>query len=117
MTKSQLLEKLNKRQERSAWKRGVKTYAIMMIDNFEKMPGSVHELREMCLNGASSFEEASYGGVYLIYDSDICNMLCTPSEIKRKRSGELNPNSRETWLDVQALAINQAFCLLRYLMF
>ena len=31
----------------------------------------------------------------MIYDSDIAERLCTPSELKRKRGDELPPNSRE----------------------
>lgn len=44
----------------------------------------------------------------LIYDGDIAERLCTPSEYKRKRGGDFQPNSRETWLDVQARALYQA---------
>lgn len=60
------------------------------------------------MNGAKNWKEYSYGGCALIYDKDIAETLCTPSELKRKRGGELQPNSTETWLDVQARALYQA---------
>jgi hypothetical protein len=70
------------------------------------------------LNGAQDWDEYSYGGCSLIYNGDIAKRLCTPSELKRKRYGELNPNSRENWLDVQARALfraqNRIIYILRY---
>lgn len=65
------------------------------------------------LNGASDWKEYSYGGCAYVYNEDIMKQLCTPSEIKRKRNGELNPNSRETWLDVQARALYWAYSRIR----
>ena len=43
-----------------------------------------------------------------VHDADICERLCCPSEIKKKKHGELSPNAGETWLDVQARALKQA---------
>ncbi|HZK45919.1 MAG TPA: hypothetical protein VFD34_06795, partial [Clostridia bacterium] len=60
------------------------------------------------LNGADNWNQYSYGGSALIYDGDIAERLCSPSEYKRSREGERRPNSREEWLDVQARALNQA---------
>ena len=92
---------------RSAWKRGVKEYADELLDNVEDMAGSYEmlpinekELVEWMLNGAMSWEEYSYGGCSLIYDSQIAERLCTPSELKKKDGGRLAPNSQESWLDV-----------------
>ena len=117
MTKNELLEKINESKATSAWKKGVKTYATMMVDTFDTMPNDAIELKAKCLNGADDFEQTSYGGNFLIYDSDICEMLCSPSEIKRTHHGERNPNRWETWLDVQTRAIFQAYVLLKRLMF
>lgn len=86
-----------------------------MVEDFDKMPTNVKELKEMCLNGAEDFTQASYSGCFYIYDADICETLCSPSEIKRTRHGELQPNSWETWLDVQARALIRAFSLIRRL--
>ena len=41
-------------------------------------------------------------------DADIAERLCAPSELKRKKGGDLQPSSRETWLDCQARALSQA---------
>ena len=37
---------------------------------------------------------------------------CTASELRRNRGGELAPNGRETWLEVQARGMSQACALL-----
>jgi len=67
--------------------------------------------KENLLNGARDWSEYSYGGSSLIYDGDIAERLATPSEIKKctRVDGSLrNPNSSETWLDVQTRALRQA---------
>lgn len=99
----------------SAWKRGVKEYAYELLDNleekaqsYERLPKNGRELEEWILNGAISWDEYSYGGCSLIYDRDIAERLCTPSELKKKDGGRLAPNSQESWLDVQIRALYQA---------
>ena len=101
----------------SAWKRGVKEYAYELLDNleekaqsYERLPKNGRELEEWILNGAISWDDYSYGGCSLIYDGDIAERLCTPSELKKKDGGRLAPNSQESWLDVQIRALYQA-CL------
>lgn len=95
--------------ERSAWRRGVQQYAM---DLLSYLP-DYHELtpencREILLNGAVSWKEWAYGGNGLVYDHDIAKRLCTPSELRKKRGGELEPSSHESWLDVEARAVGQA---------
>ena len=99
----------------SAWKRGVKEYTDELLDNleekaqsYERLPRNEKELKEWLLNGAMSWDEYSYGGCSLIYDGDIAERLCTPSELKKKDGGRLAPNSNESWLDVQTRALCQA---------
>lgn len=101
--------------DRSAWNRGVTAYALELVESLTESanyngrdPESGKECREWLLNGAQDWEEFSYGGSALIYDGDIAERLCTPSELKKTRNGERNPNNRETWLDTQARALNQA---------
>lgn len=115
MTKiGQIRTELDKRLDRSAWGRGVTAYAYDLLDNVEEAAKEGRQLttrrewKEAMLNGAENWKEYSYGGSPLCYDGDIAARLCTPSELKRKRNGELNPNSRESWLDVQARALFQA---------
>jgi hypothetical protein len=100
---------------RSAWDRGVNTYALELLEELEgaanyygRYPESVKELREWMLNGARDWEQYSWGGSSLIYDGDIAERLCTPSELKKTRGGARRPNSREEWLDVQTRALFQA---------
>ena len=66
------------------------------------------KLHAQLLNGATSWRVCSWDGSSLIYDFDIAERLCTPSELKKTRNGERRPNSREDWLDVQARALTQA---------
>lgn len=90
---------------RSAWSRGVILYADELLDN---VWDSKEITEERLLNGARNWQEYSEGGCSLIYDDEICQRLCAPWEIKRKRGGDLPPNSHETWIDVQARALYQA---------
>ena len=88
------------------WQKGVKDYADELLQQLKENKQEVTP--ENLLNGASSWDEYSWGGCSLIYDGDIAERLCTPSELKRTDHGRLNPNSREKWLDVQARALYQA---------
>lgn len=97
---------------RSAWKRGVKAYALEMIEGAEGELSSFTDLKKELLNGARTWKEYSEGGCALIYDADIAELLCSPSEYRKTRQGERAPNSRETWLDVQARALGQAATLI-----
>ena len=124
-----IIEKINEGlkgiKNTSAWKRGVAEYAEEIMDTVAERseyeghePQSRDELIDYMLNGAKEYRPhrtlfddwsvASYGGSYLIYDCDIAERLCTPSELKKTRGGERNPNGRESWLDVQARALFQA---------
>lgn len=99
-----------KRNARSAWKRGVYDYALMLLDSRSDLEDfHTNVLKEELLNGASDWHEYSLRGFALIYDGDIAEALCTPSELKRCDFGRLRPNSREEWLDVQARALYQAY--------
>ena len=108
----------DKTRNRSAWGRGVTAYASDFLDQLqEAQEGGYfdlsrilepHYLRTACLNGATDWQEYSWGGSALIYNGDIAERLCTPSELKKTRNGERRPNSREEWLDVQARALRQA---------
>jgi len=97
---------------RSAWRRGVKAYAIEMIEGADGELASVADLKKELLNGARTWKEYSEGGCALIYDAEIAELLCAPSEYRRTRQGERAPNARETWLDVQARALGQAATLI-----
>ena len=105
------LERINNERKRSAWDRGVSSYTVELMETLREYgeePTDIKSLDAMMLNGARSWSEYSWGGCSLIYDADIAETLCTPSQLKRTDGGRLNPNSRETWIDVQAKALEQA---------
>jgi hypothetical protein len=90
----------------SAWSKGVELYAEELREQLAE--NNLTATKENMLNGASDWREYSYDGCSLIYDHDIAERLCSPSELKRKKGGELQPNRNETWLDCQARALCQA---------
>lgn len=94
----------------SKWSEGVDKYAQELKQDLKDEGLEITE--ENLLNGARNWKEYSYGGNSCIYDWDIAERLATPSEIKSRtrKDGSLNQmaNARETWLDVQARALNQA---------
>ena len=106
--KTKLYNEIKGMRYRSAWDKGVNEYALELVETLEEVSCNVRLLKKALLNGADSWQEYSFGGCSLIYDSDIAERLCTPSELKRTRNGERYPNSRETWLDCQARALSQA---------
>ena len=120
---SELSKKIENLNPRSAWSKGVKEYAEELIYKMEEIadyngtPGvisaeSMADFEQILLNGADNWSAYSYGGSSLIWNEDIAKTLCTPSELKRTKNGQNDPNSRETWMDVQARALRQAFDLL-----
>lgn len=101
--------------------KGVKLYAFDLLDVYkeavEYAAGDGQPIlkltKKTLLNGASDWREYSYDGSALIFDYDISERLCTPSEWKQCKYGELRPNRGETWLDIQARALLQASCLIQ----
>lgn len=113
-----VVQKIHDETGRSAWDKGVTQYAIELVDElFEAIDGgwfseedlaSPKLLEKQLLNGAPNWYEYSWGGCSLIYDQDIAERLCTPSELKRTKNGQRKPNREEEWLDTQARALRQA---------
>lgn len=106
-----LTNKLNATKALSAWKKGVKDYALELVESAE-IELTPENAKATLLNGAKDWTQYSFGGCSAIYDADIAERLCTPSELKKKKGGDLQPNTQETWLDVQARALSQAFNLI-----
>jgi len=114
--KQQLLAAVSAHKaSRSAWARGVKAYAVELVEDLDDSADLSNEtlLEKALLNGASSWAQYSEGGAALCYDVDIAERVCSPSELKRVRNGERNPNSRENWIECQARALSQAAALVR----
>lgn len=113
-----MAKELEARKDRSAWNKGVTVYALELVEQLaEAAEGGYIDaedltaprmLRKALLDGADDWSAYSWGGCSLIYNSDIAERLCCPSELKRTRNGERRPNSREEWLDTQARALYQA---------
>lgn len=121
-----MTKELEARKDRSAWNKGVTVYALELVEQLaEAAEGGYIDaddlaaprmLRKALLNGADDWSAYSWGGCSLIYNSDIAERLCCPSELKRTRNGERRPNSREEWLDTQARALSQAESRVRRVM-
>ena len=113
-----LYQSIESEKQRSAWDKGVTQYALEMVEQLgEQINGGYFEeldlteskkVRAALLNGAADWSQYSWGGCSLIYDSDIAERLCSPSELKKTRNGERRPYSREEWLDTQTRALFQA---------
>lgn len=104
----------NLKPARSAWGRGVQKYAYDLVDGayfLGTLPTNYGELKNTLLDNANSWHEYAFGGNGLVYNEAIAERLCTPSELKRTDHGNKQPNSRESWLEVEARALNQAFNL------
>lgn len=120
MTTNELYRKVEDVKVRSAWEKGVQWYALYLLANLEENTNIVPESKDLqkeLLNGATDWKQYSYGGCALIYDEEIAKILCSPSELKgvTRKDGTLRDkaNSRETWLDVQARALYQAYLLIK----
>ena len=124
MTKKEtLLKNIEASKARSAWGKGVKTYAYELVEEaedtqLEKLINNRpllsysqfrNELKKILLNGADNWKVYSWGGCSLIYDCDIAERLCTASELAKTGNGIKKPNKNEFWLDTQARALFQAF--------
>lgn len=110
MRPSEIIEILRSRKDRGAWGRAVTAYAINILKDIdgETELCNPKQASEALLNGAPDWCEYSWGGCSLIYDVQIAERVCSPSELRRCRRGERRPNASEEWLDVQARALYQA---------
>lgn len=117
------IEKLEGLKFRSTWQKAVQEDASWLLEEimdrhdnvvndtmtFKSMEGFENVLRM----GADTWKDFSEGGGALIYNEDIAKHYCTASELKKTHNGERKPNSRESWLDVQARAFWQAALMVK----
>ena len=98
INKQELIKRIKAEKARSAWARGVKAYALELLEGLEaeEVGGPFTMLENEFLNGASNWKDYSWGDCSLIYDRDIALRLCTPSELKRTRNGERKPNKKKS---------------------
>lgn len=120
--------KLKTFNPKSAWKKGVKTYALEIVEEYisggawngveitdvRQVLDYTYTKDEKLLNIVRTMSE---GGSFLIYNEDIAERLCTRSELLHAthKDGSLreHANARESWLDVQSRAVYQAACMIR----
>ena len=115
MTKRELIEAIKASKARAAWAKGVKWYALNLVEESYKQDTDIVKVKmSIYLNGAETWKEYSYGAhsCALVYGPDIAERLCTPGELKKTDFGHKQPNSSVTWLDVQARALYQAHRLI-----
>ena len=119
MNAQEVIEKLEKLSPRSAWSKGVRQYAVELVGEVTDADAFSNPtmLKNALLNGASDWQQYSEDGSALIYNSDIAERLCSPSELKRNRDGERDPNSCENWFQCQARALFQAWRLVKRVAF
>ena len=113
MNKEATLENLEAVKCRSAWNKGVKEYAYLLLDNIfsysdYKSITDFKSLHEELVDGKKNWHQFSWEGCALAYDADIAKTLYSPSELKKCKNGMLRPNKKEQWLDVQERALFQA---------
>ena len=116
-TIAEIRQEIENKKPRSAWDKGVKEYALELLEDMENERKLAKEtdmavypatLEAELLNGAMNWKQYSWGGCSLVYDMQIAKRLCSPSELKKTRNGERQPNANEQWLDVQTRALHQA---------
>ena len=112
---NQLADMIEKKiiSSRSSWDRGVNAYSEELIGHIRENARYIdfisrRNVESVLLNGSDNWSQYSWGGCSLIYDGDIAERLCAPSELKKTHGGEHRPNAREEWLDLQARALYQA---------
>lgn len=106
---------------RSAWDKGVKTYAVELLEKLQEQAEgnyitlddlySVNMLNKAMLNGAENWVHYSEGGNAIIWDEEIMQRLCNASEFKKYQNGKLN--TRETPHQIQGRALFQAANLVK----
>ena len=96
MNINKTISTINRIKCRSAWNKGVKIYAVMLLENLKENGYKGRDitspaiLRKFMLKGADNWETFSRGGCALIYNGDIVKTLCTPAIIDHYNSGRLN---------------------------
>lgn len=112
----EIYNKIDSLKMRSAWSKGVQYYSLFLLERYDEYTDYNPNLpltETTLLNGVKDWKQYSEGGCALIYDEQIASTLCTPTELKITKNGQRQPNKRETWLQVQARALFQAWNLIK----
>ena len=95
MTKVELISAIKAHKARSAWAKGVKWYALNLVEeSYKQDTDTVKVSLSVYLNGAETWKQYSYGahGCALVYGYDIAERLCTPGELKKTDFGRKQLN-------------------------
>ena len=118
MKKEIIISKINQTRPRSYWGKGVKQYALDILNNLDDvkdLPSNSRELETCLLNGASNWGQYSNGAFSLIYSEDIATRLYSPRVVescRKKNGGFASTYKGMDWLDIQAIALEEAFLLI-----
>lgn len=111
------IAEINRIKCRSAWNKGVKVYAVMLLENLKEHGYHGRDitspaiLRKSLLNGATDWEHFSRGGCALVYNGAIVKTLCPPAIVERYNSGKLNVSTDDIF-EWQRQALRQAELLI-----
>lgn len=111
---AKLFNRIDAMNERGAWNKGVKVYALTLLNWYIDEASESPLTLDAMLNGANDWYHYSRSGcgVAQCYNARIAETLCSPSELKRCKGGAKNPNSCEDWCDVEGRALVQAWQLI-----
>lgn len=111
---AKLFNRIDAMNERGAWNKGVKVYALTLLDWYIDEASESPLTLDTMLNGADDWYHYSRTGcgVARCYNDRIAETLCSPSDLKRCKGGAKNPNSYEDWCDVEGRALVQAWQLI-----
>lgn len=116
MKKLDLINVLENEKMRTFWNKGVKQYAIELLEVYENDDDEIvtDNLKIKLLNGATDWHQYSNSGNALVCNEDIAERLATPSFLKRTKNGETMTNKDAYyWLEAQAKALNSAYNLIK----
>lgn len=115
---NKLSELINKKRVRAAWWKGVKAYALEILEWYINEASDKPLTEKTLLNGAYNWlhYSESAAGIAFVWNQDIAERLCGSTELKRVKNGEKAPNANEKWIDVQARAVYQAWLMIRSVM-
>lgn len=109
------IAEINRIKCRSAWNKGIKIYAVMLLGNLKENGYKGRDitspaiLRKSLLNGAADWETFSRGGCALVYCGDIVKTLFTPARYAEYINNRNNDNFTTDYIfDCQRLALQQA---------
>lgn len=117
-----IISRVCTRDQKSAWSRGVTLYALDILNEIIEDSGSRYfPVKDGKVDNTHCYTATligkhydfwhmySWGGGSLVYNYDIAERLCTPSEFRKAEKNDFfRANKREEWLDVQARALYQA---------